>query len=118
MIQQKLTILLENDVIDEATFQYMQDVLAFMKKENVIADDDEADTFITHLAMATIRSRRNEEQVDSVDQFIKDEIEAAPEYAEAVALWKKISAHVKLDFPASENDYFYLHLVTLLQNKN
>lgn len=117
MIQEKLTILKENDVIDETTYEDMQVALNLLKQEAVIIEEDEADTFITHLAMATSRQRKNEEQVDSVDPMIKQEIEAALEYKKAVAIWKQLSEKINVDFPKNEDDYFYLHLVTLLQNK-
>ncbi|MDE1548738.1 PRD domain-containing protein [Jeotgalibaca caeni] len=117
MIQEKLTILLENDVIDELTYQYMQDTLQFLLKEDVIQTEDDADTFVTHLAMATMRQHREEEQIDSVEPFVKAEIIAAAEYGEAVRLWERIKEHIQVDFPENENDYFYLHLVTLLQTK-
>lgn len=118
MIQEKLTILKENDVIDETTYEDMQVALRFLQQEEVIKEEDEADTFITHLAMATSRQRKNEEQVDSVEPMIKKEIEAAPEYEKVVSIWKQLSQKINVDFPKNEDDYFYLHLVTLLQNKN
>lgn len=117
MIQEKLTILKENDVIDETTYEEMQVALNELKKEHIIREDNEADTFITHLAMATSRQRKKQDQVDSVDQMIKREIEAAPEYEKAVLIWKELSEKINVEFPQNEDDYVYLHLVTLLQNK-
>ena len=118
MIQEKLNILLENEIIDEETFKEMNDVIGYLKANDVITEDDEVDTFITHLAMASGREKNQEEPIDSVDDAIKSQIEEAPEYADAVQLWEKLSELVSVDFPAAENDYFYLHLVTLLQTKN
>ena len=104
-------------MIDKSTYEDMQVALCFLQQEEVIKEEDEADTFITHLAMATSRQRNNEEQVDSVDPIIKKEIEATLEYKTAVSIWKKLSQKINVDFPKNEDDYFYLHLVTLLQNK-
>lgn len=118
MIQQKLVILKENNVIDEHTFDEMQEVLNYLRTNNVIQEDDEADTFITHLAMASSREKNQEAQVDFVDEAIKNEIEAAPEYVQAVRIWGEVSELISVDFPEAENDYFYLHLVTLLQAKD
>lgn len=115
MMQEKLNVLLENGIIDEAIFNRMNEVIDYLLEQNVIDDEDEADTFITHLAMATAREKNDEEQLDFVDESIKKEIEAAKEYDEAVQLWGELSKMVGVDFPEAENDYFYLHLVTLLQ---
>lgn len=118
MIQEKLTILKENLVIDEVTFTEMHEVLSYLRANHIIEEDDEADTFITHLAMASAREKNQEEPVQPVDEGIKMEIEAAPEFDQAIVLWNELNPLVSVDFPEAENDYFYLHLVTMLQNKN
>lgn len=118
MIEEKLTILLENEIIDEETFKEMNDVLTYMKKNDVIDDEDEADIFITHLAMASGRVKNQEEPIAAVDDAVKGQIIEAPEYEDAVQLWDELSRIVSVNFPAIENDYFYLHLVTLLQSQN
>ncbi|ALV21516.1 hypothetical protein [Carnobacterium antarcticum] len=115
MIQEKLTILKENNVINDLVYDYAQEVLEFMKVQNIISNEDEADTFITHLAMATAR-QYTEEAVDSVDKMISEQITADEKYDEALKYWKKIAALAPISFRENEAEYFHLHLVTLLNN--
>lgn len=117
MIQEKLKILKDNNVIDEKTFDEMHEVLKYLKDNKVIHEEDVADTFITHLAMAASREKSGEDQVDFVDAVIKSEIVNSSEFDQAVQLWEEISALMTINFPEAENDYFYLHLVTMLQSK-
>jgi len=118
MIQEKLNILKENNIIDKKTFDEMHEVLKYLKHKKVIDEEDVADTFITHLAMAVSREKSGEDQVDFVDEAIKNELIDAPEYKQAVQLWEEISEFLTVEFPQAENDYFYLHLVTMLQLKD
>jgi len=118
MIQEKLKILKENNIIDNKTFDEMHEVLKYLKDKKVIDEGNLADTFITHLAMAVSREKSGEDQVDFVDESIKNEIIVLPEFKQAVQLWEEISEFLTVDFPEAENDYFYLHLVTMLQSKD
>jgi len=115
MIQEKLTILKENNVINILVYEYAQDVLKYMKTQNIIINEDEADTFITHLAMATAR-QYTEEKIDSVDQMISDQIKNDQKYDKALECWKEIAALSPVSFRDNEAEYFHLHLVTLLNN--
>ncbi|EDP68072.1 hypothetical protein CAT7_00895 [Carnobacterium sp. AT7] len=115
MIQEKLTILRENNVINDSVYDYAQEVLKFMKAQNIINNEDEADTFITHLAMATAR-QYTEETINSVDQMINEQIKADQKYDEALKYWNEIAALAPIPFRENEAEYLHLHLVTLLNN--
>lgn len=115
MIQEKLTILRENNVINDLAYDYTQEVLKYLKDQNIIADEDEADTFITHLAMATAR-QFTEEKVDSVNQIISEQIKTDPKYEVTLKYWNEIAALAPVSFQENEAEYFHLHLVTLLNN--
>lgn len=112
MIQQKLTILKENQVIDEEVYRFSQEALAHLKEKEIIQEDDQADTFITHLAMAM--ARHGEEEIQAVDEHILAEITADEKFAEAKTVWEEIAAKSPVPFHPNESGYFYLHLVTLL----
>lgn len=115
MIQEKLTILRENNVINDSVYDYAQEVLKFMKAQNIISNEDEADTFITHLAMATAR-QYTEETINSVDQMINEQIKVDQKYDEALNYWNKITELAPVSFRENEAEYFHLHLVTLLNH--
>lgn len=112
MIQEKLNILKENQVIDEEVYNFSQTTLQHLKEQRIIKEDDQADTFITHLAMAM--ARHGEEEINAVDDTILAEITADEKFAEAKAVWEEIAAKSPVSFHPNESGYFYLHLVTLL----
>ncbi|MCC5890354.1 MAG: PRD domain-containing protein [Alkalibacterium sp.] len=115
MIKEKLRILKESNVIDEAAFTYSEEALMFLKKKEVIEDDDEADVFITHLAMATAR-QESDEKIEPLNTSIKEEIKQSDKYNEATTIWDELKQLAPADFNPDEDGYFHLHLVTLLQN--
>ena len=115
MIQEKLIILKENAVISGVVYNYAQEVLKYMKAQNIITNEDEADTFITHLVMATAR-QYTDEKIDSVHQTTNEEIKNNQNYSEALKHWHEINTLAPVTFRENEREYFYLHLVTLLNN--
>ncbi|GEL67626.1 PRD domain-containing protein [Marinilactibacillus psychrotolerans] len=115
MIQEKLIILKENKVIDQETFEYAQEALMFLINRNIVENEEEADVFITHLAMATAR-QNTDEMIDGIDEIIKQEIENDEKYEEAIEIWKELKVIAPTTFSQDEDGYFHLHLVTLLRN--
>lgn len=112
MIREKLKILKENDVIDQKILDVNLEVLELLKDKNVINEDDEADTFITHLAMAM--ARVEDEELQEMDAPILEEIRADKNFEKAKQLWEEIEEQSPVNFHANETGYFYLHLVNML----
>lgn len=114
MIHEKLNVLKDNQVIDEKVFTFSHEAIEFLKQRKVIAHEDEADVFITHLAMATAR-QDTDEIIGKVDHTIQNEIQQSDYYEEAVAIWDELKETAPTDYREGEEGYFHLHLVTLLQ---
>lgn len=114
MIEEKLDILKESEVISEEAFHYSHKVLNRLMQKGIIQETDEADALITHLAMATTR-QGSDEVVDSVDESVLKEIKESDYYDEAVKIWNELKEIAPTDFATNEDGYFHLHLVTLLQ---
>lgn len=114
MIKEKLDILVSSEVIDEATRQYVLQVLEYLLENNIINEVAESDVFLTHLAMADTRRKKNE-AVASLDDFILSEITADPKFSDAKDLWVSIEEMATKNFEEAELDYFYLHIINLLK---
>ncbi|WP_277631171.1 PRD domain-containing protein [Atopococcus tabaci] len=112
MIQEKLTILKENGVIDEEIYTFSQTVIDYLKKESIIKEDSEADVFITHLAMAMARGK--DKPIAAVDEAIMAEITSDEQFPKAKTTWEEIKEMSPIAFHENETGYFYLHLVNLL----
>ncbi|GEK92150.1 hypothetical protein [Alkalibacterium kapii] len=116
MIQEKLDILKETNVINQAAYDYSQEALVYLKKKKVIKEDNEADVLITHLAMATAR-QNTDEKIDGVDDMILSDIQSDENYDQAKKLWDELKTFAPAEFESNEEGYFHLHLVTLLREK-
>ncbi|GMQ74632.1 PRD domain-containing protein [Tetragenococcus halophilus] len=116
MIRQKLDVLLNSHTIDEETFNYVSDVLYYLLEEQIIQEEDQADVFLTHLAMADAR-RKGGEPVDELDPAILDEIKNDSNYTHSVELWESLKRIADKRFDESELNYFYLHIINMLREK-
>lgn len=114
MIKEKLEILVSSEVIDEETRQYILQVLEYLLENNIINEVAQSDVFLTHLAMADTRRKKNE-AVASLDDFILSEITTDPKFSDAKDLWVSIEEMATKNFEEAELDYFYLHIINLLK---
>lgn len=114
MIKEKLDILVSSEVIDEDTRQYVLQVLDYLLENSIINEVAESDVFLTHLAMADTRRKKNE-SVASLDDFILSEIIADSKYYDSKELWESIEEIATKNFEEAELDYFYLHIINLLK---
>ncbi|TBX72074.1 PRD domain-containing protein [Bacillus mycoides] len=116
MIQEKLVVLRDSNTIDESVYEYAQATISILKNNNIIKEDDEADGFITHLAMATERQRKGE-AVDPMDSLVAEQIELDPNAKQAKQQWAEIVELSPVLFHENELNFLYLHIITLLSNR-
>ncbi len=114
MIKEKLEILVTSEIIDEETQLYILKVLEYLLEKKIIQEVSEADVFLTHLAMADTR-RKKQETVANLDDFILSEINADPKYLHSKELWQDLQNMAEKQFEDAELDYFYLHIINLLK---
>lgn len=117
MIKQKLAILVETQMIDLPTRDSSLLVLEHLVANNIINENSQADAFLTHLCMACMRVKKNED-VTQMTEEMKQELFNDVNYAASVDLWGKLNAIVQLEFSSAEIDYFLLHLITLLNKRS
>ncbi|WP_086350239.1 PRD domain-containing protein [Candidatus Enterococcus clewellii] len=113
MIRQKLIVLEESGIIDAEVHNYVLAVCEYLKEKQVIKEEQEADVFLTHLAMAAARQKSGE-KVNALEPFIKEQIISDPQYLHSQSLWQELSELAAIDFDDSELDYFYLHICNML----
>lgn len=112
MIRKKLNILKENSIIDQVILEFNLEILKLLENRNIIEEEDEADTFITHLAMAM--AREDDEEINAMEDVVLTEIKEDEEFEQAKKLWEEIEEMAPVTFHENETGYFYLHLVNLL----
>ena len=117
MIREKLAILLSSEIIDQETQDYVLSVLEYLLKKNVIEEEQQADVFLTNLAMADIR-RKKSETINDLESFIRAEIEADEKFLHSKELWQDLQEMTSnKHFDETELDYFYLHIINMLREE-
>lgn len=111
MIEEKLKILKENNIIDEQTHELVLKAGQFLIDKEIIQDIKEADVFLTHLAMAFSR----EEEINEVEPVIKEQLTTHPKHNEANNIWNDLEQALEINLPVNETDYMHMHLLTLIE---
>ncbi|WP_086312710.1 hypothetical protein A5821_000293 [Enterococcus sp. 7F3_DIV0205] len=116
MIGKKLEILKESNVIDEETEQFVLAVNSYLLEQKVIEKEEHLDMFLTHIAMADARQKKNE-AVINMDELILSEIQQDEKLTESKALWKELSQYSSTEFSSEELWFIYMHIINLLKKE-
>ncbi|WP_375180351.1 PRD domain-containing protein [Enterococcus rotai] len=114
MIGKKLGILKESKLIDEETEQFVLAVNSYLLEQKVIDNEEHLDMFLTHIAMADARQKKNE-PVLSMDEMILSEIQQDEKLAESKALWQELAQYSSTEFSSEELWFIYMHIINLLK---
>ncbi|PTO38653.1 hypothetical protein C6P52_07965 [Enterococcus mundtii] len=116
MIREKLKILSSSNIIDQETNDYVLNVLGYLLRNN-IAEEEKTDVFLTHLAMADMRRKKNE-TINDLESIIRSEIETDAKFIRSKELWQDLHEMTQgKQFNDSELDYFYLHIINMLREE-
>lgn len=107
MIELKLKILLENNVISQSVYEKSIVVLSHLTER--VVDEQKLDVFMTHLSMALARMEKDE-VMTMLDDTIYAEVTQSDNYEQAVALTKELEQQIDCQFPQEEIRYIHLHL--------
>lgn len=107
MIELKLKILLENNVISQSVYEKSLIVLSHLTEKTV--DKQKLDVFMTHLSMALARMEKGD-TMSILDDGIYAEVTQSDNYENAVELTKTIEKQINCQFPQEEIRYIHLHL--------
>lgn len=113
MITKKLEILKKSGVIDKETQQFVLAVNVYLLENKVIAEEEQMDMFLTHLAMADARQKKNE-AVIKMDKLILSEIENNVNLAASKKLWQELKQYSSTKFSSDELWFIYMHIINIL----
>ncbi|MGX7263004.1 PRD domain-containing protein [Enterococcus crotali] len=116
MIGKKLEILKDSKIIDEETEQFVLTVNNYLLEQKVINNEEHLDMFLTHIAMADARQKKNE-PVIGMDELILSEIQNDEKLAESKALWQELSRYCATTFSQEELWFIYMHIINLLKKE-
>lgn len=114
----KLKILEETGVIDGDTKEFILNVKAYLSSKELISEENTAEMFLTHLAMADMRVKKGE-KIEQLNTTILDEVFSTNHFPEAKILWEDMLKLSNNEFGESEQGYIFMHIVNMLgQHQN
>lgn len=108
-----MKILLDNNVIDKETFDFTEKIIQKLILQYKFNKED-IETMITHLAMATQRTKSGE-TINALDNEIRAEVEAEKLYPEAVKILDDILSLSTVKYCENEKVFMTVHLINLLK---
>lgn len=113
ILNRRLDILEENQVICRKVADYSRKVAERILEEKPDTEEDKAAMFITHLAMAGQRVLDHVKE-HPLDGAVLDGIRKEAVYKKAVALRDELLQETDIPFPESEREFLTVHLCNLL----
>lgn len=117
MIKKKLDILKEANIITEETKQFVLSVSNYLLEKEIVDSEEHLDMFLTHLAMADARQKRNE-PVTGMDDPILSEIKKNERLEQSKELWNELSKYASTKFSEDELWFVYMHIINILNKEN
>ena len=111
-LHERLDILEKGGLIASDVGHYCQQVVEMLLQEKPDIDDEKAAIFITHLAMATQRTKDGKEE-NPMDAVIVEQIKQEASYPQAKGFAEKMFALKSVSYSQVEKDYLIVHLCNL-----
>lgn len=115
MIETKMQILKDSNVIDQETFEFILQIRDYLMDKQALDSEEHLDMFLTHLAMATMRIKKKE-IVSGINSVIKNEIESSPKLQDSKELWNELKKFSNVNYDDKELWFIYMHMINLLEN--
>lgn len=113
---QRVDILLEANVIQKDTYDFIHQVIKLMKEKHDL-EEKQMEMMITHLAMATERIRSGS-IVDEMDKDIYAAVCADADFEVASKVMQVISELSMVEYPHSEQQFMLLHLCNSMKGED
>lgn len=110
-MKEKIKILLENKVISKEIASYVNGAIDYLIAIGFIYED--IDTFVTHLAMASERVKKNEEIMIFSDD-IWNQIKNSKNYEKSLNIYNDLLKISPVEYPLDEERFIIMHLCNLL----
>lgn len=115
MTEERLKILLDNEVITQKVFDTSNEIyIKYFKEEDY--NIDKVNVFMTHFAMA-LKRIEDGNAIEKLDEEIFGQVKNSDVYKDALKFSNNIVEDLYLDIPESEEEYFILHLGNILMGR-
>ncbi len=114
-MNEKLNVLLENNVITHNAFSLTNQTFDLLSKKFKKESLDHSEMFWTHMCMALTRIERGE-ALEGPSEMIMQEINQTPYKEDIEEIISFVNVHFDLKLPKEEEDFFYLHLHGVIEN--
>ncbi|MDR2772361.1 MAG: PRD domain-containing protein [Elusimicrobiota bacterium] len=110
---ERLKILLDNNVIDKETFDFMVVVFKKLTSKYKLTEPS-IEMIVTHLAMATQRIKSGQ-TINPLNEEIIKEVETENLYPQALEIYEDLLSASRVVFPQSEKVFIVTHLLNLIK---
>lgn len=113
MLKERIEILVQGSVISRQTGDFVNEVIDMLMNEYSKINEDGAQMFTTHLAMATNRVA-NQEPVEELDSELWKEVLKEKNFEKAVSVYERVKEMSFVNYPESEREFLVMHLCNVL----
>ncbi|TXJ45193.1 PRD domain-containing protein [Brachyspira pilosicoli] len=115
-LETRLEILHSSSVIDTDTKDIMMKIINMFKdKYNIILTEENASMMITHISMAIMRVKKNED-IKSIDVSAYQEVLENENYKKVLEIYDDILSISNISFPEDEKKYILVNICVILEN--
>lgn len=116
-LKKRLEILVEGDQLEPKLKIKIENLLENFEKEfSLQLTSDNAAMLVTHLPMALMRIKRNEE-VEDLDKMVLEQLKKEKYYSDCMDFIQKIEKKTEITIPTGEKNYLALHFCNLIKNE-
>lgn len=113
-MRDRINILYKNNVINEKVMLYVNNVIDYLLAKDF--NNEEMETFITHLAMASQRAINNEEVMIFPNE-IWEQVTENKCYGESLKIYEDLLKNCPTEYPLDEEHYIIMHLCNMINKK-
>lgn len=116
-LKKRLEILVEGDQLEAELKIKIENLLEKFEDDfSLKLTNENATMLVTHLPMALMRIKRNEE-VENLNEIVLTELKKEKYYPDCIEFIQKIEKKTEIIIPTGEKNYLALHFCNLIKNE-
>lgn len=118
-LEERLEILTNSSVIDcDIKESLLKIINVFKNKYNIVLTEENGSILITHLAMALVRIKNNQDikDINKIDNLVYEEVIESEYFQTANNIYKDLEYISRVSIPENEKKYILVNICVILDN--
>ena len=118
-LEERLEILTNSSVIDcDIKESLLKIINVFKNKYNIVLTEENGSILITHLAMALVRIKNNQDikDINKIDNSVYEEVIESEYFQTANNIYKDLEYISRVSIPENEKKYILVNICVILDN--